>query len=560
MAKEIVMPKLGLTMTEGTIDEWKKKEGDAVAVGEVLFAVSTDKLTNDVEATVSGTLLRISVPAGGTVPCLATVGYIGAPGEQIAEAPAPAAQTAAPAQAAGGTVLVIGGGPGGYVAAIRAAQLGASVTLVERAEIGGTCLNRGCMPTKALLHSSEVFEQATHSESLGIIARDVAVDWERVQSNRAAVTKKLTDGVRALVKLNKITLVEGEAVFTAPKTVSVGGRELTAEKIIIAAGSYPIMPPIPGVKDCPACIDSTGCLTLDHVPESLLVIGGGVIGIELGSVYQRFGTRVTIIEMLPGLLPLMDSELTAMVRAQLEAKGMEIHTQSQVLSVAKTAKGASVKVKCPEGESLFEAEKVLVCVGRGPNTAALGLEKAGIAADKGFIKVNDAMETNVPGVYAIGDCNGRLMLAHAAMAMGETAAENAMGGSSAFNAAASPSCVYVGPEFAGVGFTEEQLKARGIDYKVGRFPTSGNGKSLVMGSTDGMVKLISGAKYGEILGVHILAPRATDLIEEAALAIRLEATTDELIDTVHCHPTVSEALREAAMAAEKRAIHIPNKK
>ncbi len=562
--KDIVMPKLGLTMTEGTVSKWLKAEGDEVKEGEPLFEVETDKLTNTIEASASGTLLKIYVPAGGTAKCLEKVAVIGAAGEAVPDAAPPGAAAPAaaekPAEAEANSVLVLGGGPGGYVAAIRAAQLGAKVTLVEKDKIGGTCLNRGCMPTKALLRSAEVYEDATHSENLGIIGRDVAVDWAKVQANRQGVSDKLTGGVRALMRANKITVVDGEAVFTGPKTVKVGDKTLTADKIIIAVGSYPIIPPIPGVKDSKACIDSTGALTLDHIPESLLVIGGGVIGIELGSVYQRFGTKVTVVEMLPKLLPLMDAELTGMVQAQLERAGMEILTDSSVVSVTDTAAGADVKVKTPGGERTISVEKVLVSVGRGPNTASLGLEKAGIRADKGYIQTNEKLETNVPGVYAVGDCNGKLMLAHAAMAMGEAAAENAMGGSSVFNPDMSPSCAYVGPEFACVGLTEERCRELGIECKVGRFPTSANGKSLVMGATDGMIKVVAGAKYGEILGVHILAPHATDLIEEAALAIRLEATLDELVDTIHCHPTVAEGLREAALAADRRAVHIPNKK
>ena len=562
--KEIVMPKLGLTMTEGTVSKWLKNEGDEVKEGEGLFEVETDKLTNTIEASASGTLLKIYVPEGDSAKCLERVAVIGEPGEVVPEAEAaPAASAPAPtaeAAAEAGSVLVIGGGPGGYVAAIRAAQLGAKVTLVERDRIGGTCLNRGCMPTKALLHSAEVYELATHSENIGIIGRDVGVDWAKVQANRQSVSDKLTGGVAALMRANKITVENGDAVFTGPKTVKVGDKTLTAGKIIIASGSHPIMPPIPGVKESKAVIDSTGALTLDHVPESLLVIGGGVIGIELGSAYMRFGTKVTVVEMLPKLLPLMDSELTGMVQAQLEAAGMEILTSSSVVAVTDTANGADVKVKTPSGERVIPAEKVLVSVGRGPNTDGLGLDKAGIALDKGYIVTNERMETNVPGVYAVGDCNGKLMLAHAAMAMGEAAAENAMGGSATFNPDASPSCAYVGPEFACVGLTEERCKELGIEYKVGRFPTSANGKSLVVGAVNGMIKVVAGAQYGEILGVHILADRATDLIEEAALAIRLEATLDELVDTIHCHPTVAEGLREAALAADKRAVHIPNKK
>ena len=562
MAKEVVMPKLGLTMTEGTVEAWLKNEGDEVKEGEKLFSVSTDKLTNDIEATVSGKLLKILVPAGETVACLTPVAVIGAEGESYAAAPA---KTAAPAKAEeksaeGGGVLVIGGGPGGYVAAIRAAQLGAKVTLAERAEIGGTCLNRGCMPTKALLHSSEVYELATNSADIGIIGRDVAVDWPRVQATRQSVSDKLTGGVRALMRANKVTVVEGETKFAGPKTVKVGDKTLNPDKIIIAVGSKPVMPPIPGLKECPACIDSTACLKLDHIPESLVVIGGGVIGVELGSVYRRFGSKVSVLELQDRILPQMDGELAELAAAQLVAEGMDLRTGAKVTRVDTTTNGAAVHAEIGGKDTVFEAEKVLVCVGRSPNLEGLGLDKAGIAVEGGFIKVDKRLETSVPGVFAVGDCSGRLMLAHAAMAMGEAAAENAMGGEAGFNEDMSPACAYVGPEIAGVGYTEERAKELGIEYIVGRFPTSANGRSLVSGCTGGLIKVLAGPKFGEILGVHILAPSATELIEEAALAIRLEATLDELTDTIHCHPTVAEALREAALAAQKRAIHIPNKK
>lgn len=565
MASNVIMPKLGMTMTEGTIIKWHKKVGDAIEEGMPLFDVETDKLTNTVNANTSGTLLKINVPEDGTADCLAVVALIGAAGEAVEDSSAPAAAKAEAASSSSSSasdadMIVIGGGPGGYVAAIRAAQLGMRVTLIEGDAVGGTCLNRGCMPTKALLHSAEVYDLATHSANIGIVARDVAVDWEAVQNSRANVTKKLTDGVKALIKANKINLISGAARFVSAKTVEVDGKSLSADKIIIASGSAPIIPSIPGLRECGAVIDSTACLQLDHVPESLLVIGGGVIGLELGSVYSRFGAKVTVVEMSPKLLPLMDAELTTAVSRQLEANGMDILTESKVVSVENTSAGGRVHVECKNGERVIEAEKILVCVGRRPNTDDLALEKAGVKTSRGFIQVNDRMETSVPGIYAVGDCNGKLMLAHAAMMMGETAAENAVGGAKTFDALSSPSCAYIGPELAGVGFTEEQLKARGIEYKVGRFVTAANGRSLVAGHVDGVVKILAGKKYGEILGVHIMAPSATELIEEAALAIRLEATVDELVDTIHCHPTVSEALREAALAADGRAIHIPNKK
>ena len=563
MANELLMPKLGLTMTEGTIDEWKKKEGDTVTSGEIIYSVATDKLTNDVEADCDGVLLKILVKEGETVPCKTVVGWVGAAGEVVPDvaAPAGAAAPVAAAPAAGETdknsVLVIGGGPGGYVAAIRAAQLGAKVTLIEKDKVGGTCLNRGCMPTKAMLHTSEIYEAATSSANIGICC-ETTVDWEKIQGFRASVVEKLTSGVKALIKLNKVKLVSGEAVFTAPKTVKVNGDTYTAEKVIIAAGSHPIIPGIPGLKESKALLDSTACLELDHIPESLVVIGGGVIGLELGSVYMRFGTKVTVVEMQPKLLPLMDAELTEMLRVKLEGQGMTIITNASVAAVSDCEGGAKVTVKSADGEVVLDAEKILAAVGRAPETAALGLDKAGIKTDNGFITANAKMETSAEGVYAIGDCNGKLMLAHAAMAMGETAAENAMGGSKTFDPNCSPSCAYVGPEFACVGFTEERAKALGIKYKVGKFPTSGNGRSLVAGHTDGMIKILAGEQYGEILGVHILAPSATELIEEAALAIRLEATLEEFTDTIHCHPTVSEGLREAALAVNKKAIHNKN--
>ena len=567
MAKVVVMPKLGLTMTEGTVSQWLKKVGDEVKEGEPFFEVETDKLTNTIEASASGVVRHFFVEAGTTVPVLAKVAIIAAADEDISAliadaapaAAAAAAPAAAPAAEEKGSVLVIGGGPGGYVAAIRAAQLGAKVTIVEKDAFGGTCLNRGCMPTKAMLHSSEIYEAATSSENIGISCDNVKVDWEKVQGFRASVVEKLTSGVKALLRLNKVTSVSGEAVFTGPKTVKVGDKELSAEKVIICSGSYPIIPGIPGLKESKAVIDSTACLSLDHIPESMVVIGGGVIGLELGSVYRRYGTKVTVVEMQPRLLPLMDGELTMLAEAKLRSEGLEILTSTSVVAVEDTDKGAKVKVKGPDGEKTIDAEKILVCVGRGPNTAGLGLDKAGITVKDGFIQTNEKQETNVPGVYAVGDCTGKLMLAHAAMAMGEVAAENAMGGERIFKPEMSPSCAYIGPEFAGVGYTEERAKELGIAYKVGKFPTSGSGRCLVAGHTDGMIKILAGEKYGEILGVHILAPSATELIEEAALAIKLECTVKEFTETIHCHPTVAESVRECALNIDKKAIHIPNK-
>ena len=583
MATEVLMPKLGLTMTEGTIEEWKFKEGDTVKKGDILFSVATDKLTNDVEAEEDGVLLKILLPEGETAPCKSVIGWIGAAGEAVpdaagaaapaaapaapaAAAPAAAAPAAAPAAAGQKTIIVIGGGPGGYVAAIRASQLGAKVTLVEREHIGGTCLNIGCIPTKCLLHSAElVSEIKDQGADIGVKVSGVEVDFPQVIAHKNAISKQLTQGVAGLLKQNKVARVDGEASFTGPKTLSVkksdgSVEEMTADAIIVATGSVNAQPPIPGLKENPNCIDSTGALSLEKLPKSMVVIGGGVIGLELACAYAAFGTKITVVEALDHMLPMLDGDLTAIGVKHMKKMGMEFNLECPVQAVEASPVGAKVVCKNKAGETVsFEAEKVLVAIGRKANTASLNLEAAGLANDRGRIIVNDKMETSVPGVYAIGDCvMGYAQLAHTASAMGEVAAENICGVEAHYDEKTNPTCVYMEPEAASVGLTEEQCKAKGIDYKVGKFPLVANGKSLIINGGEGLVKIIADAKYEEVLGMHIIGPRATDLIAEGALALRLEATVDELISTIHSHPTVSESVRECALNVQKRAIHIKN--
>jgi hypothetical protein len=462
-------------------------------------------------------------------------------------------------------VVVIGAGPGGYVAAIRLAQLGAEVILIEKDKLGGTCLNVGCIPTKVLLHCAEVVTNLGEAQELGVKVDSSSINWDKVQEKRKKISSQLVMGVGSLVKSNKIKLIEGSASFVDKHTLNIVKKDkteekLTFDKLIIASGSVPAIPPIPGVKECPACIDSTAALELDKVPKSMLVIGGGVIGIEMATAYSAFGTKVTIVEALPKILPLMDGELSKMLKKSMQEKNIEILTGTKVLSVETTALGAKVNVETEQGNKSFEAEKVLVAVGRRTYTESLDLAAAGIANDKGRITVNDKMQTNVEGIYAIGDCLGKVMLAHVASAQGEVAAENIMGANKQFNGATSPSCVYTDPEFAGVGLTEEQAKEQNKDYEVGRFPLAANGKALIANGGQGVVKVIKGKEYNEILGVHILGPRATDLIAEAALMIGMEATAEDVIETIHAHPTLTEAVREAVLASEGIAIHIPNKK
>ena len=582
MATEVLMPKLGLTMTEGTIEEWKIKEGQPVKKGDVLFTVATDKLTNDVEADADGVLLKVLLPEGETGACKSVIAYIGAEGETVPDiasavepastvATAPVAATvpaaAPPAVAGPKTVLVVGGGPGGYVAAIRAAQLGAKVTLIEKQYLGGTCLNVGCIPTKCLLHSAELVEDIKNQDKdIGVEVNGVKVNFQQVIAHKNDISKKLTSGVAGLLKMNKVKKIDGEATFVGEKKLSVKKadgtiEEMTADAIIVATGSVNSQPPIPGLKENPNCIDSTGALSLEALPKSMVVIGGGVIGLELACAYASFGTKITVVEAMDHMLPMLDGDLTKIGVEHMKKMGMEFNLECPVQSVEPSPVGAKVVCKNKAGETVsFEAEKVLVAIGRRANTASLNLEAGKLDNDRGRIIVNDKMETSVPGVYAIGDCVfGHAQLAHTASAMGEVAAENIMGIPAVYDEKTNPTCVYIEPEAASVGLTEEQCKAQGIEYKVGKFPMSANGKALIINGGEGLVKIIADAKYGEVLGMHIIGPRATDLIAEGALAIRLEATVDELISTIHSHPTVTETMREAALNLEKRAIHTINK-
>lgn len=579
MAFEVKMPQLGLTMEEGTVSKWIKHEGDAVKVGDVILEITTDKLTNEVASEAEGTLLKIVAQEGDDVAVKGTLAWIGQPGEAVGGAapaatpavpfaPAAAAATAAPAKPAGDTsVIVIGGGPGGYVAAIRAAQLGAKVTVVEKQYLGGTCLNVGCIPTKCLLHSAELVEDIKNQgKEIGVEVEGVKVNFPQVIAHKNDISKKLTSGVAGLLKMNKVKKIDGEASFVGEKKISVKKpdgtvEEMTADAIIVATGSVNSVPPIPGIKENPNCIDSTGALSLEALPKTMVVIGGGVIGLELACAYAAFGTKITVVEAMDHMLPMLDGDLTKIGVAHMKKMGMEFNLECPVQSVESSPVGAKVVCKNKAGETVsFEAEKVLVAIGRKANTASLNLEAGKIANDRGRIIVNDKMETNVPGVYAIGDCvMGRAQLAHTASAMGEVAAENICGHEAYYDEKTNPTCVYIEPEAASVGLTEEQCKAQGVEYKVGKFPMSANGKALIINGGEGLVKIIAGKEYGEILGMHIIGPRATDLIAEGALAIGEEMTLDEIINTIHSHPTVTETMREAALQAEKRAIHTSNK-
>ncbi len=568
MPLEIVMPKLGLTMTEGLIVEWKKKEGDSVKKGDILFVLETEKVTYEVEAPEDGTLGKILVKAQETVPVGAVVGYLMKPGEKAdtlpaaaaaAQAPTPAASPApAPKGPAGkAKIVIIGGGVGGYPAAIRAARMGAEVTIIERDALGGTCLNLGCIPTKAFLHSAGIASAIKHSEVFGIRSKGYEIDFPAVMNRKNTVVSQLCNGVKSLLTAKKVKIVKGTAALIDNRTVQIAetGEKITADKILIASGSKPGKLPIEGIETS-GVMDSNQVLGMEKLPKSVAVIGGGVIGVEFAQFLNGMGVDVTILELMPNLIPGLDREIAATLEKIVASSGVKVVTKAAVKGIGGKNGQKTVYYAVDDKVSECVVESVILAVGRKPDFTGLNVEKVGLALEKGAIKVNDRMETNVPGIYAAGDAIGGVMLAHVATTEGECAVKNALGHDSVMNYRAVPSCIYTTPEVASVGLTEEEAK-KTHDVQVGRFPLRGNGKALILNETDGMVKIISDKKYGEVLGVHILAPHATDMIAEAVLGMSMEMTVEELAHAIHPHPTVSEAIMEAALTLAGGAIHMP---
>ena len=453
-------------------------------------------------------------------------------------------------------VMIIGGGPGGYVAAIRAAQLGAQVHLVENEYLGGTCLNVGCIPTKAVLHAAEAYQAVLHGNDIGIKVDNVEVDWPTVMKYKTKVVTRLVKGVEGLLKANGVTIYRGHAMLKDAGTVEINGTAIVTDVIILAVGSVPAKIKFPGA-DLPKVIDSTAALSLTKIPKSMVILGGGVIGVEFAAMYSAFGCKVTIVEMLPQILPGIDGEIATQVRNELSSKGVTVLTGTRLTEVKEQDDTLCATVEVNDQCKDLMAEIVLVAVGRRPRTGGMNLEEAGIAMDRGRIIVDEHFVTNMPNVYAIGDCSSPMMLAHVASAQGVAAVEHALGHQPLYYGHIIPACIYTNPEVASVGLTEEQARMQGLAYKTGVFQLAGNGKAIIESNGIGMIKVIAGAKYGEILGVHIFGPRATDLIAEAALAMRLETTVDELISTIHAHPTVGEAMLEATLAVDGMAIHWP---
>ncbi len=458
-------------------------------------------------------------------------------------------------------LIVIGTGPGGYHAAIRAAQLGLKVLAVERGEVGGVCLNVGCIPTKALLHAAEVKKAAERAVEFGLVLKPEAHDLGRLGAWRDQVVKKLTGGVEFLFKGNGVELKRGEARLRSPREVEVGGEVVRGKNVILATGSRPVE--LPGFAfDEERVLSSTGALRLEAgLPRRLLVIGGGAIGLEFAGIYRAFGAEVTVLELMDQILPGADRETATQLARALKKQGIKLQTRTKALGFEETEEGLKVTLADPEGRETgtLMVDKVLVAVGRRPNSEGLGLKEAGVRTDeRGFVPSDAEMKTNVPGVYAIGDLRGAPLLAHKAMKEGVVAAEVVAGRKSAFDQQI-PSVVYTHPEFASVGLSEEAAKERGLEVKVGRFPFTANGRALTLQETQGLVKVVAEAETGVVLGVHAVGPGASELIPEATLALEMGALADDLELTVHPHPTLSESLMEAAANLEKAAIHILNK-
>jgi dihydrolipoamide dehydrogenase len=457
-------------------------------------------------------------------------------------------------------VIVIGSGPGGYVCAIRAAQLGLKVACVEKRDtLGGTCLNIGCIPSKALLQSSENFHQAAHSfKDHGISVGEVKLDLARMQARKGEVVGANTKGVEFLFKKNKVTWLKGAAKFVSATEIDVAGKGYTAKHIIIATGSDSV--PLKGVEvDEKRIVTSTGALELDKVPGHLVVIGAGVIGLELGSVWHRLGAEVTVIEFLDRITPGLDNEISTAFQKVLVKQGFNFKLGHKVTGAKVTESGVELSVEPAKGGAAetIKADIVLLAIGRYAFTGGLGLDAAGVETDeRGRVKTDAHFATNVPGIYAIGDVIAGPMLAHKAEEEGVALAERIAGQAGHVNYNAIPSVVYTWPEVAAVGKTEEELKAAGTEYKVGKFPFMANGRARAMGDTDGFVKILSDKTTDQLLGAHILGPDAGTLIAELTTAIEFGASAEDVARICHAHPTLSEAVKEAALATDGRALHI----
>jgi len=565
MKVDVVIPDIG-DFTDVPVIEIFVAVGDTVAADDPILMLESDKATLDIPAPQAGTVAEILVAAGDRVSegskimVFATDDVSAAESKPDSDTPA-AAPIAAPADSAVTAVptgadqhapfLVLGAGPGGYSSAFRAADLGLDVTLVERwSTLGGVCLNVGCIPSKALLHVAKVIDEASEMHGHGVTFGEPSIDIDKVRGFKDEVIGKLTGGLAGLAKKRKVKVVTGTARFVGPKLVEIDGpdgvKTISFDQAVIACGSEPVRPGF--LPDDPRIIDSTGALALDDIPERMLVIGGGIIGLEMAQVYEALGANITIVELMEQIIPGADKDIVAPLMKRIEARYDNIHLRTKVMGIDPADSGLTVSLEGPDGPFTAEFDKVLVAVGRKPNGDVLGLENAGVSVDeRGFVPVNEEMRTNVPGIFAIGDIVGQPMLAHKAVNEGKVASEVAAGHKAAFEPLAIPSVAYTDPEIAWAGLSETEAKAQGRKVKKGVFPWAASGRSLSLGRSEGLTKLIFDPDTGRVLGAGIVGPGAGELLAEAVLAIEMGADAEDIGLTIHPHPTLSETV---AMSAE----------
>lgn len=457
-------------------------------------------------------------------------------------------------------VVIIGGGPGGYVAAIKATHLGLKAVLIEKDKLGGVCLNRGCIPTKALVGTAELLNHLQRAKEFGIQVKEYSFDFPAIMKRKEMIAQRMSSGVGQLMKANQIRVIQGEGNILEPGVVEVinieGKKELIKSKnIIIATGSSVMKIPIPGLEN-EGVIDSDGALSLRELPIKMIIIGGGVIGIEFAGIFKAMGVEVTVVEMLPRILLPIDEEISNRLTFSLKRQGIKILTNGKIEGIEKTNQNLEVLISNPEGKQRLETEKVLLAAGRVPDFGNINVQKLGIELEGRAIKVDQKMRTNIPGIYAVGDVVGKIMLAHVAFREGIVAVENISGKEVLMDYKVVPNCVFSLPEVASVGLNEEEARKKYDQIKVSKFPYIANGKALGMGETEGMVKIIADSDTSELLGLHILGAHASDLIAEGTLALSMEATAEEIVNTIHAHPTLAETIAEAAEGIIGRPIHL----
>ena len=576
MSVEVLMPKAGVAMEEGTIVSWLKQEGVEVKIGEPILEITTDKVNMEIESEGEGTLaVIIHKEEGEVLPVFTVIGVIAEKGENQEEVKAKYLSGNVSKEDTvkenqnievkeekinkkecnhDYDVVVIGGGPGGYLSALKAALLGGRVALVEENILGGTCLNRGCIPTKTYIKTAEILEEIDQLSKRGVkVTVDKEQDIKKAIKYKNRVVKKLTAGVGGLLKSRDVDVFNLKAsVKEEHKVILSDGKVLDTENIIIATGSKVRILPIKGIESN-LIITSTEALDLETVPEELVIIGGGVIGCEFAEIFNSRGSKVTIVEMEDRVIPRMDKELSESLKYSLSKKGINVLTKKKVSEFKE--EGNNILV-CIEGEEPIKADLCLYAIGREANLS--GIEDLDIKIDKGSIVVNSKMETSIPSIYAVGDVTGGVMLAHAAFKMGEVAASNALGVNKEVDLGALPSCVYTIPEVASVGITEEDARKK-YNVKVGKFNFAGNGRALASGQEQGYVKVVADAKYGEILGIHMFGCGVAELINHAASFKALEIPTDEASELIFGHPCTSEALMEALADVNGECLHLPKK-